>query len=128
MPNRRCWKSARGRANVWIRTHCHSERGAQGILVELSDDGPGIPSEIASRIFDPFFTTKPFGVGTGLGLSIVYGIVQQHGGEVTVESLPGMGARFVVDLPVIPVPAENRAPSLLQVADQLGAVNFRAAR
>jgi signal transduction histidine kinase/CheY-like chemotaxis protein len=113
----------RGQGNVRIRTHSFSQRGADRIVLEFSDDGPGIPPDIASRIFDPFFTTKPFGVGTGLGLSIVYGIVQQHGGEVAVDSLPGMGARFMVDLPVIPVPAEERAASLPPFADQPGTVS-----
>ena len=71
------------------------------IALEISDDGPGIPAEIVSRVFDPFFTTKPVGVGTGLGLSIVYGIVQEHGGEVSVESQPGHGARLTVELPAL---------------------------
>jgi signal transduction histidine kinase/CheY-like chemotaxis protein len=100
----------RGQGHVWIRTS-HSIRGgiqpgAGRIFLEISDDGPGVAPEIASRIFDPFFTTKPSGVGTGLGLSIVYGIVQQHGGEVTFESEPGAGAKFLVEFPVIAVPAE----------------------
>jgi two-component system NtrC family sensor kinase len=69
------------------------------LAMEVSDDGPGIAPEIASRIFDPFFTTKPPGVGTGLGLSIVYGIVQEHGGEVSINSLQGRGATLVVELP-----------------------------
>jgi signal transduction histidine kinase/ActR/RegA family two-component response regulator len=91
----------RGQGRVWIRTQ---RTPAGKISLEVSDDGPGIPPEIASRIFDPFFTTKPSGVGTGLGLSIVYGIVQQHDGEVTFESQPGAGARFLVELPVIDLP------------------------
>ncbi|MGB0036768.1 MAG: ATP-binding protein [Candidatus Acidiferrales bacterium] len=95
----------RGQGHVWIRTHRVAD---ERIALEVSDDGPGILPEIASRIFDPFFTTKPSGIGTGLGLSIIYGIVQQHGGEVTVESQPGAGARFVVELPVVAVPAEER--------------------
>jgi two-component system NtrC family sensor kinase len=88
----------RGSGHVWIRTH-----GASGarIALEISDDGPGIAPSIASRVFDPFFTTKPAGVGTGLGLSIAYGIVQQHGGDVTLESHRGSGAKFVVELPTI---------------------------
>lgn len=95
----------RGQGHVWIRTR----RLAGGhIRLEVSDDGPGIALEIASRIFDPFFTTKPSGVGTGLGLSIVYGIVHQHSGEVTFESHPGAGARFIVELPVVAVPAQRR--------------------
>jgi signal transduction histidine kinase/CheY-like chemotaxis protein len=73
------------------------------LAMEVSDDGPGIPPEIVPRIFDPFFTTKPPGVGTGLGLSIVYGIVQEHGGEVSVDSLKGNGATLTVQLPAMSV-------------------------
>ncbi len=73
------------------------------IAMEVSDDGPGISPEVVSRIFDPFFTTKPAGVGTGLGLSIVYGIIQEHGGEVSVESHPGQGAVLTVELPALAV-------------------------
>jgi DNA-binding NtrC family response regulator/nitrogen-specific signal transduction histidine kinase len=98
----------RGKGVVRVQT-----RRAEGnrIAAEVSDDGPGIPREILSRIFDPFFTTKPSGLGTGLGLSIVYGIVQQHDGEVSVENLAGGGARFVVELPVIAIPAKNNSPA-----------------
>jgi PAS domain S-box-containing protein len=73
------------------------------LAMEVSDDGPGIPPEIVARIFDPFFTTKPAGIGTGLGLSIVYGIVQEHGGEVSVDSLQGHGATLTVELPALSV-------------------------
>ena len=73
------------------------------LAMEVSDDGPGIAPEIASRIFDPFFTTKPPGIGTGLGLSIVYGIVQEHGGEVSVDSLPGRGTTLTVELPALSI-------------------------
>ena len=96
----------RGHGQVWIRTrHTASDR----ISLEISDDGPGIPLDIAWRIFDPFFTTKHSGVGTGLGLSIVYGIVKQHGGEVMFESHPKAGARFIVELPVTAVPVMEEA-------------------
>lgn len=103
----------RGRGNVWIRTR-HIIAGVANkvrdrIVLEVADDGPGIPPEIASRVFDPFFTSKPSGVGTGLGLSIVYGIVHQHGGEVAFDNRPGGGARFIVDLPVIDAAAESRS-------------------
>jgi two-component system NtrC family sensor kinase len=94
----------RGSGHVWIRTHIAS--GGR-IALEISDDGPGIAPSIASRVFDPFFTTKPAGVGTGLGLSIVYGIVQQHGGDVTLESHRGAGAKFIVELPTISALAER---------------------
>ncbi len=99
----------RGQGQVKIRTRT---AGENRIALEVSDDGPGIPREIASRIFDPFFTTKPSGVGTGLGLSIVYGIVKQHDGEVLLENQSGAGAKFIVELPVIAVPAGQRRAAI----------------
>jgi signal transduction histidine kinase len=69
-----------------------------GILVEIGDNGPGIPPEVQSRIFDPFFTTKPVGEGTGLGLDIVQRIVRNHKGSIQVESEPGRTV-FQVRLP-----------------------------
>jgi signal transduction histidine kinase/AmiR/NasT family two-component response regulator len=102
----------RGQGHIGIRTsHVFPggmRSGPNRILLEVSDDGPGIAPEIASRIFDPFFTTKPSGLGTGLGLSIVFGIVHQHGGEVTFESLPGGGAKFLVELPIVAIPVEEQ--------------------
>jgi signal transduction histidine kinase len=70
------------------------------LLVEFSDNGPGIPSEIQGRIFDPFFTTKPVGEGTGLGLDIVQRIVRNHQGTIRVESKPGRTV-FQVRLPLV---------------------------
>ena len=68
--------------------------------IRVSDNGPGIPSEIRDRIFEPFFTTKPTGTGTGLGLSLSYDIVTQgHGGMLSVESTEGEGASFIITLP-----------------------------
>ena len=71
--------------------------------IEVIDEGMGIPPENRSRIFDPFFTTKAPGQGTGLGLSISYGIIQDHGGTIDVESTPGKGSDFIVTLPVTPI-------------------------
>jgi signal transduction histidine kinase len=69
------------------------------VIIRISDDGPGIPPEILPRIFDPFFTTKEVGQGSGLGLSIVHGIVERHGGTISVDSEVGRGTTFTVTLP-----------------------------
>ena len=71
------------------------------IVIEVADDGPGIPEANLDRIFDPFFTTKTVGKGTGLGLSICYGIVQRMGGDITVTSGPGKGTTFKINLPLL---------------------------
>ena len=92
--------------SVTVRTAC--EQG--GIAIHVIDSGKGINPEIRGRIFDPFFTTKPIGEGTGLGLSISYGIVQEHGGTIDVDSTPGCGACFTLRLP-IGADAERRSRS-----------------
>jgi len=71
------------------------------IRVSVSDTGCGIPPDRIKRIFDPFYTTKDVGKGTGLGLSIVYDIVKKHNGEIKVESDPGVGTTFTVQIPVV---------------------------
>ena len=86
-----------GRGRIWLRTRRVS---VERVALDITDDGPGIASELLARVFDPFFTTKPLGVGTGIGLSIVRGILHEHGGEVSVQSHLGRGAMFTVELPV----------------------------
>ena len=94
-----------GRGEIRIKTR----RTDDGVRLEFHDDGPGIPPEVQTRIFDPFFTTKPVGVGTGLGLSLSHGIVERHRGRIRVESEPGHGATFVIELPFDATPAEATA-------------------
>jgi signal transduction histidine kinase len=77
-------------------------QGARTVLIEIRDTGPGIPPQVLPRIFEPFYTTKEVGKGTGLGLAITYGIIQEHGGEITVTNHPEGGAVFTVQLPVEP--------------------------
>jgi len=71
------------------------------VILEIADNGPGIPQEIRSKIFEPFFTTKPVGKGTGLGLSISYQIVTEfHNGCLQCDSHPGRGTCFAISLPI----------------------------
>jgi signal transduction histidine kinase len=90
--------SAHGRGVLVVRTW-HDPQQEQ-IVLEINDDGPGIPDELQPKIFDPFFTTKEVGKGTGLGLTVAYAIVQEHGGRIRLDSRPGVGASFFVELPV----------------------------
>jgi len=84
--------------------------GDGAVEVTLADSGHGIPPGLERRIFDPFFTTKQVGKGTGLGLSITYGIINEHGGTISVVSPPGEGATFVIQLPLAPADAQETAP------------------
>jgi two-component system NtrC family sensor kinase len=90
--------TANGRGTLVVRTWHEAEREA--VILEINDDGPGVPGEVQPRIFDPFFTTKEVGKGTGLGLTVAYAIVQEHGGRIRVESPDGHGASFYVELPI----------------------------
>jgi signal transduction histidine kinase/FixJ family two-component response regulator len=83
--------------------------GERRVMLEVADNGPGIPQGILARIFDPFFTTKPPGVGTGLGLAIVLSVVREHGGQVHVLSPPQGGATFQVELPAAAETMQERA-------------------
>jgi two-component system NtrC family sensor kinase len=89
-----------GKGTLTVRTQLDPERGDE-VLVVISDTGAGIADDDLPKIFEPFFTTKQPGRGTGLGLSICYGIVQEHGGRITVASQPGYGTEFAVRLPVL---------------------------
>jgi two-component system NtrC family sensor kinase len=76
------------------------QQGQDRIILKVKDDGKGIPEEIQANLFEPFFTTKNSVKGSGLGLSVVYGIVQTHHGDISINSMPGKGAEFIIKLPL----------------------------
>src|SRR5207249_4992645 len=80
---------------IWVT----AKRLREGVAVSITDSGPGMTEELAGHVFEPFFTTKGEGEGTGLGLSICQGIVKEHGGRITLDTKPGGGATFTVELP-----------------------------
>ncbi|HWC74190.1 MAG TPA: ATP-binding protein [Gemmatimonadales bacterium] len=91
-------RARQGGGRIEIVTRCEPD----GLSVNISDNGPGIPEDIAQRVFEPFFSTKSEGEGTGLGLSICLGIVKEHGGSIRVDpggGNTGRGATFTVELP-----------------------------
>ena len=90
--------SSNGRGVLVVRSWHDAEH--ESVMVEVNDDGPGIPDDVQPKIFDPFFTTKDVGKGTGLGLTVAYAIVQEHGGHIRLESRTGRGASFYIELPV----------------------------
>jgi signal transduction histidine kinase len=69
-------------------------------IIEVMDQGQGIPDELRETIFEPFYTTKPTGQGTGLGLSLAYKIIEDHGGTLMIDSQTGLGTRVIVTLPL----------------------------
>ncbi|HPD61273.1 MAG TPA: ATP-binding protein [Thermodesulfobacteriota bacterium] len=83
--------------NIYIKTFVYNNNT---LHVHISDDGTGMTNDVRKRIFDPFFTTKKARQGTGLGLSIAYGIIEEHGGTITVDTLPGEGSEFKIVLPL----------------------------
>jgi two-component system cell cycle sensor histidine kinase/response regulator CckA len=90
--------AAHGRGTLVVRTWHDAEQ--ECVVLEINDDGPGIPDDVQPKIFDPFFTTKEVGKGTGLGLTVAYAIVHEHGGRIRLESRPSAGCSFYVELPV----------------------------
>lgn len=88
-------QAIKGKGSITIETLAHKGY----ITIKFTDTGQGIPPEKLNHIFDPGFTTKGVGVGTGLGLSICYQIVQEHHGEISVESEVGKGSTFTVVIP-----------------------------
>jgi PAS domain S-box-containing protein len=93
-----------GRGKITIATGA----GEDGVWIEISDTGKGIPREHLKHIFEPFYTTKPVGQGTGLGLSIAFGIVERHHGRIEVRSTVGEGSCFRIELPVDAAPVAGR--------------------
>jgi len=84
-----------------LTIHTEYQAETDKVLIQISDNGPGMDTQTAQKIFDPFFTTKPVGKGTGLGLSISYTIiVEHHQGRLSCYSEPGQGARFDIEIPV----------------------------
>ena len=80
---------------ITVTTRTEKDR----VIIEVTDNGRGIPAAELPRIFDPFFTTKPVGKGTGLGLSICYGIIRKMNGEISVQSTVEAGTTFRITLP-----------------------------
>ena len=101
---------------VWLRLEALDGR----IRIEVADNGPGVPAELRGRIFDPFFTTKPVGMGTGLGLSVCQGIVEAHGGSLTLEDRPQGGGCFVVTLPIAASTGELLPSAAGPLSDGIG--------
>jgi signal transduction histidine kinase/BarA-like signal transduction histidine kinase len=112
--------TANGRGTLVVRTWHDVER--KSVVIEVNDDGPGVPEETQGKIFDPFFTTKEVGKGTGLGLTVAYAIVQEHGGRIWLKSPTGRGASFFVELPVAPaeLAAAKSAPQPVSLDDFQG--------
>jgi nitrogen-specific signal transduction histidine kinase/FixJ family two-component response regulator len=107
---------AGGRGREGGRIDVSTRRDGGDVLLEVADDGPGIPEAVVRRIFDPFFTTKPVGKGTGLGLSICYGIAEDMGGSIAVESREGRGTTFRVRIPERPA-GEGDQPARIHLEE-----------
>lgn len=86
-------------AKIVIKTYVDASNSSQRAVIEVSDNGIGIPESHLSKIFDPLFSTKKD--GTGLGLAITYEIIKDHGGNIKVESKVGAGTKFIIELPMV---------------------------
>lgn len=100
--------TAHGRGTIVLRTW--HDRDAESVLLEIQDDGPGIPEDAQPRIFEPFFTTKDTGKGTGLGLTVAYAIMQEHGGQIRLVSNSSGGTNFHIGFPCRTVPIRDPRP------------------
>lgn len=89
-------QAIKGEGHLTIKTWSDTKM----VYIKISDDGSGMDKETINKIFDPFFTTKPVGLGTGLGMSISFGIIQDHAGDIKVESELGEGTSFIISLPI----------------------------
>ena len=107
-----------GPRRISLVTRLDAGRGRAQLTV--SDTGPGIPPEIRAKIFDPFFTTKPSGEGTGLGLSLCRRMIEDHGGTIDVQSEPGQGATFVIELPLSERAAVAATPPAAETLPPVG--------
>lgn len=103
----------RSNGSLTVRTRRDGGRA----IVEIEDDGAGIPKEVQRRVFEPFFTTKPQGQGTGLGLSICFGIISKLGGTIDVESVPGEGTTVRLSLPAVAFGARSSRAANSAAAD-----------
>ena len=93
----------------WLTIRTFTKEPGKTVGIEIVDTGTGVPREMISKIFEPFYTTKKKGKGVGLGLSVVYGIIQEHGGKIFVDSTPGKGTSFSITLFEDP-PLEKKEP------------------
>jgi two-component system NtrC family sensor kinase len=88
-----------GKGTITVTTRNIGDNSGNWVEIEFRDTGPGIDDEHLAKIFEPFFTTKPVGKGTGLGLAVSHGIIQEHGGSISVKTKQGEGTSFFIKLP-----------------------------